>query len=576
MDAITPVQGPTAGGTSVTVHGVRLEEVTAVTFGTQPAEFRLDEAGQLLVVAPPRPLAGLVALSVQGPHGSDSAWFTYEDPQVEERAVPDKVPNKLLPCTAAILPTAPGERIVVPFPASCGLESVVVRLPNATGSLELSISPVYGLPAGAPPPGMITAPTSIFEATLRDATGAEVEPDSALLQVRVPGSWMAACSPPACRPVLFHYHDNAWTQQNLTVVDDTNGTLVMQAEVGSFSLFAVAGVQVAVPGPWYGPWIMPLAGLAVLSAPTAVVVTRRRHRKAAARIAAVTEADSEARVADLMDEMRNKEELLQFVNNAAHDLANPLTPIQLQLDLLADASKERPEEADALQVVRSNVTQLEALVKDLRDAAKLQSGKLRLTPAPLDLGALVRSAVQSYAIQAASAQVQLSASGPDAVEVHADQANVRRVLTNFLNNALKFTPSGGRIDVRLSVDEQEAFVEVVDTGLGLTEEDRMRLFRPFSQVHGEAEKAKGTGLGLYISKGIIEGHGGRIGCTSDGPGTGSTFWFTLPIHASATAVPTAEKGNLDAVEPSNEPPLAGIDIVDETGPDMPPDPSKPS
>ncbi len=553
-----PARGPLGGGTTVTIQGTGLAEVHTITFGGMVTEFHIASDNTITAISPPRLSAGMVALTVAGSDGAMSAWFTYDEYAPAAEPAPALPHNRPLvdPCSTSIAPTAPGERIVIPFPAACGLESVIVQLPQVAGKLSLHIAPLAGLPNGALHPEMVTAPTFIFEAKLLDANGSEVEPASAVVQVRVPATWLETCLPAQCRPALFHYHGDAWTREELTTVDEANGTLVLQAEVSGFSLFAVAGAGLPAAATFAFPmWGWPLAAAGVLGIPAlAVVVQRRRHAHQMAEMAAradAGEAGSEKRVEMLLQEMRNKEELLQFVNNAAHDLANPLTPIQLQLDLLADAARERadPEQEESLSVVRTNVTQLESLIKDLRDAAKLQSGKLRLTPVPLDLAVLVSDAGKSYAAQAGLANVELAIDVHGPIPVRADGANVMRVLTNFLSNALKFTPPGGRVQLHASCDDREASVHVRDTGLGLTEQDRAVLFRPFSQVHGEEQKAKGTGLGLFISKGVIEGHGGKIGCTSEGQGMGSTFWFTMPLGPeSEPAQPAAREPAPDAID----------------------------
>jgi signal transduction histidine kinase len=111
-------------------------------------------------------------------------------------------------------------------------------------------------------------------------------------------------------------------------------------------------------------------------------------------------------------------------------------------------------------------------------------------------------------------------------------SRIAQVLFNLVSNAVKFTPRGGRIEVRTSLRAGEVVVEVADTGLGLTPEQESRLFQPFSRVHAETHAARGTGLGLYITKGIVEQHGGRLWCHSDGPGLGTTFSFSLPAGAA--------------------------------------------
>lgn len=428
----------------------------------------------------------------------------------------------------------------MPFPADCGVESVVVNLPDATGPLDLTVSHLVVWPQGVPVPDMATAPALLFDAVLRDASGAEVQPSSAVMQVRVPGSWLDACLGGDCQPTLFHFHAGAWTFHEMAPVDAENDTVVMQAEITGFSYFAVSGLDAVAPPQGGTSWIWPAALFAILAGTVFMMLRgggllKHINRDPEPEASTSGSGSVDARVSLLLKEMRNKEELLQFMNNAAHDLANPLTPIQLQLDLLNDAAQERsdPQQAQALTVVRQNVDQLGMLIADLRDAAKLQSGKLRFTLEDVDLTRLVKDAATAYLPQARDANVELTVNGNVHVPVRVDPGRITQVVTNFLNNALKFTPAEGSIDVSVSSDGTDVFVSVSDTGIGLTGSDQAKLFQPFSQGHGSREQSQGTGLGLYIAKQIIDAHRGRIGCASDGEGRGTTFWFTVPREPSA-------------------------------------------
>lgn len=220
-----------------------------------------------------------------------------------------------------------------------------------------------------------------------------------------------------------------------------------------------------------------------------------------------------------------------LINTASHELRTPLTPIALQLEMLqsADAGALTDRQRRALQVVDRNAKRLSLLVQDMLDVARLQSGRLVVQKDPIDLTPLLQEAVASYHDAAHQAGVELVLHDPGRLAVEADGQRITQVLYNLLSNGVKFTPSGGRITVRAGAGEGHAWVRIEDTGAGLSEEQMAGLFRPFSQVHDPMQRtAGGTGLGLFISKGIIEQHAGHIGCESLGPGKGSAFWFTLP------------------------------------------------
>lgn len=405
--------------------------------------------------------------------------------------------------------------------------------------MNLSIAPLSAWPDGVAPPDMVTDPAVAFEAELRNRNGSLVQPASAIVQVRVPNHWLDTCAPDFCRAALFHYHEGTWRRHELQTIDQANGTAIMQAETGGFSIFAVGGVQASGAGfaqRW--DWLLvPAIGLAIVAAR---YWPRRTRSATLAPPGPVDGKDAtspvDAKVSRLLTEMKNKEELLQFVNNAAHDLANPLTPIQLQLDLLADAAQEKADETQqrSLAVVQRNVEQLGLLISDLRDASKLQAGQLRFMMEPVDLTKLAFDVVEMYLPQATANQVDLQLEAAEPMQVMADGGRLTRVVTNFINNALKFTPPGGRVTVHVTREGSDALLLVRDTGLGVPPDDQPRLFKAFSQLHGTEEKAKGTGLGLYIAKGIVDAHGGRIGCASQGPGQGSTFWFALPLPSDST------------------------------------------
>ncbi|MNT64702.1 Alkaline phosphatase synthesis sensor protein PhoR [compost metagenome] len=118
-----------------------------------------------------------------------------------------------------------------------------------------------------------------------------------------------------------------------------------------------------------------------------------------------------------------------------------------------------------------------------------------------------------------------------------DGQRVGQVIINFVSNAIKFTPPGGRIDVRLFTERDVLRCEVEDTGEGIADDELPKLFKRFSQLKAGIAKGKGTGLGLAISKALVEAHGGTIGIRSQ-LGAGSTFWFTLPLNPSTPDMPT--------------------------------------
>lgn len=233
-----------------------------------------------------------------------------------------------------------------------------------------------------------------------------------------------------------------------------------------------------------------------------------------------------------------------FINTAAHELRTPLTPIKIHMHVLESGKRGalNAEQRKTVDILKRNLERLGLLIEDVLNVSRLQAGHLTLEQSRIDLSRVVREVGQTFQPMAEEAGVQLVVNAIDEVPVHADPKRVNQVLFNLMDNALKFTPSGGRIEVRLRKQEGWAVVGVRDTGSGLRAEDMARLFQPFTQVHDPMEQTRsGSGLGLYISRGILGLHGGDITCESPGPGQGSTFTFRLPL-ASADEMP----GPLDA------------------------------
>ncbi|HLE46906.1 MAG TPA: HAMP domain-containing sensor histidine kinase [Candidatus Thermoplasmatota archaeon] len=219
-----------------------------------------------------------------------------------------------------------------------------------------------------------------------------------------------------------------------------------------------------------------------------------------------------------------------LINSAAHELGTPLTPIKFQLHLLKEKASH-PEFAafrPGIEMVDRNIGRLEVLVRDMLDVARLESGKLVLKLERTDLVALVREVAETFEPAARQAGLTLALDVPAELYGQIDEKRIVQVLFNFVSNAIKFTPAGGRITVALVQRGQDAEFTVSDTGVGIERYEAERLFQPFSQLQDPLRSRSGAGLGLYISRGLVERHQGRIWCKSDGRDRGSTFGFSLP------------------------------------------------
>jgi PAS domain S-box-containing protein len=241
---------------------------------------------------------------------------------------------------------------------------------------------------------------------------------------------------------------------------------------------------------------------------------------------------------------RRKDEFLALLG---HELRNPLAPIRNALQILEVKGADPPTVARARAMIDRQATQLTRLVDELLDASRIARGKVRLTVEPLDLAALVRTAIGDHHSEAETAGLAVELAVPSApVRVRGDPARLTQVVTNLWGNAVKFTPHGGRISIRLDAAGTEAVLSLSDTGIGIDPAAVPTLFQPFRQVDADPARTKGgLGLGLSVVRGLVELHGGRVEAASAGAGRGARFTVRLPLD-SAEPAPGAAPPNAAA------------------------------
>jgi two-component system phosphate regulon sensor histidine kinase PhoR len=220
----------------------------------------------------------------------------------------------------------------------------------------------------------------------------------------------------------------------------------------------------------------------------------------------------------------------EFVANVSHELRTPLASIRALVETLEVGAIDDPAVAgDFLARIVGEVDRLTALVEDLLDLARLEAGRTQLKREWVDPSAMVHRGADRLRPQIERAQLQLEFEAqPSLPQVSADVGRIEQVLVNLVHNAIKFTPPGGTITVRVRADDAFVTVLVEDTGIGVAPEELARLFERFYKSD-KARRSEGTGLGLAIAKHIVQAHGGDISATSV-PGEGSTFRFTLPVQ----------------------------------------------
>ena len=221
---------------------------------------------------------------------------------------------------------------------------------------------------------------------------------------------------------------------------------------------------------------------------------------------------------------RLREEILGVVT---HDLRNPITTISLSAQLLIKDAAEEDEAREHLTTIHDAAERMQTLINDLLDAARVHGGRFAVKKVPVEPASIVSAACKNHATLAEAKQLALVCEAEETMPaICGDRGRLLQVLDNLIGNAMKFTPSGGRIIVRCTWQGDHARFSVTDTGPGISPENLDQLFRDFWQAGRTAHL--GAGLGLLIAKGTVEAHGGEIGANNDPETGGACFWFTIP------------------------------------------------
>ena len=220
----------------------------------------------------------------------------------------------------------------------------------------------------------------------------------------------------------------------------------------------------------------------------------------------------------------------EFVALISHDLRTPLTSIMGYLELVLDDDNLTEEQRGFLNVADRSADRLLRLVNDLLFVARFEAGELELRPTELDLAAVVRQSVEESGPRAAAGGVELTCEAGAVSAVQADKGRMFQLVENLVSNAIKFTPEGGEVRVSVTPVNGVVRLEVADTGIGIASGEQERLFERFFRASTASEhQIPGTGLGLYITRAIVEAHGGSIAVRSD-PGEGTSFCVELPAR----------------------------------------------
>ena len=222
----------------------------------------------------------------------------------------------------------------------------------------------------------------------------------------------------------------------------------------------------------------------------------------------------------------------EFLANMSHELRTPLNAIIGFSEVLSERmfGDLNEKQAEYLKDIYASGTHLLSLINDILDLSKIEAGRMELELTDFHLPQAIDNALTLVRERAGRRGIVLEHSVDERLgEIRGDERKVKQVLLNLLSNALKFTPEGGRVEVRGETVDGMAQITVTDTGVGIAPEDQETVFEEFRQVGTSAAKQEGTGLGLALCRKFVELHGGKIGVTSH-VGVGSTFTFTIPVR----------------------------------------------
>jgi signal transduction histidine kinase len=253
----------------------------------------------------------------------------------------------------------------------------------------------------------------------------------------------------------------------------------------------------------------------------------------------------EAQAKALRDADRRKDE---FLATLAHELRNPLAPLRHGLDIL-QRNPDAKTAGDIRNMMDRQLVHLVRLIDDLLDVSRISQGKIELRKERIQVADVVRSALEISRPSVEAAGHTLTVNGPkDPLWLEADLTRLAQVVGNLLNNAAKYTPAGGRIDLSVKADGPDAVISVSDNGIGIPKDMLSAVFQLFAQVDQHLDRAHGgLGIGLALVQQLITLHGGTVTVESDGIGQGSTFTVRVPLAAAGIEMPDIEPASHDPV-----------------------------
>ncbi|MEI8012711.1 MAG: ATP-binding protein [Candidatus Omnitrophota bacterium] len=330
--------------------------------------------------------------------------------------------------------------------------------------------------------------------------------------------------------------------EGLMVVDEKGGILLMNASLRKFFLISGKVDGRKVPEVIRNSVVVDMVDRLVLGGERLIsrevvgtLPEERVFSVNAVQVMAGGKVEGAVLVFHDISALRRLEKVRQdFVANVSHELRTPVASIKGYAETLLGGAMDDPAALkEFLGIIHQNSDRLVSLINDLLDLARIESGKMKLILAPVDAAGLVRKCIAILEKAIADKRLSVSFDFPDVLpKALADEARLSQVFLNLLDNAVKYTPAGGKIIVRALPGDKKIRFEVMDSGIGIPEEDQPRIFERFYRVDkARSREAGGTGLGLSIVKHIVQAHGGDVSVHSR-PGQGATFSFTVSIIIS--------------------------------------------
>jgi signal transduction histidine kinase len=253
----------------------------------------------------------------------------------------------------------------------------------------------------------------------------------------------------------------------------------------------------------------------------------------------------------------------EFLAVLSHELRTPLTSTLGWTRLLRHAGVNSSQAERAISAIERSAQMQKRLIEDLLDVSRIIAGRLQLDRAPVRIIDPIRAAVEELRPIAQDKNIRLETAFESAPTLEADAVRLQQIVTNLLTNAIKFTPPGGQVTVRVREADRGAEIEVSDTGVGIAPEFLPHVFEPFRQGDAGPRRAYGgLGLGLSIVHHLVKLHGGTIEASSHGPATGATFRVRLPLAAAGGAAASNPRRGIDTVRSSEAPHDLRLDTVD--------------